>query len=101
MRLAVMLSMFLAGCLGDIPGDGAVGGAGGKTDQVDGGSSSDASMLTGDLAISSQPDLSPMVDLFPADIAGMTNCFGVALCDPTVHFCIRFFAGSATAQGGI
>ncbi len=105
MRLVLLFSFALAGCLGDSPAQN--NGLGGTMGQTDGGvgvgvgGGGDASAATDLAMVSSQPDLSPQVDLFPADIAGLTNCYGVALCDPTVHFCIRFFGGSQTAQGAL
>src|SRR5690348_13818588 len=95
MRACVLVvSLGLAGCLPDGPSNPD----GGALTSVDGGG--DASAIEGDLALG-PPDLTPPPDLFPADIAGMTNCFGVALCDPTQMFCIRFHSGSQGTPGNV
>ena len=41
----------------------------------------------------------PAHDLASTDLAGLFNCYGVAICDPTQQFCIRLFAGSLAAPG--
>src|SRR5579862_2286631 len=33
------------------------------------------------------------------DFGGLTDCFGVAICDPTMQFCIKFYSGSQAAPG--
>jgi hypothetical protein len=37
----------------------------------------------------------------PRDLGGLTDCFGVAVCDPTMQFCIKFFTGSQSAPGAL
>ena len=49
-------------------------------------------------------DLAPPrkpVDLASTDLAGYVNCFGVAVCDPTMAFCIKFHTGSQAAPGNV
>jgi hypothetical protein len=92
----LVLLVVLAGCL-DGPSDG-------PADQLptDGGAQAggDSSVPTGDLSMG-PPDLTPPPDLFPADIAGMINCHGVAICDPAIHFCIIFHSGSQATPGSV
>jgi hypothetical protein len=38
-------------------------------------------------------------DLASTDLAGLTNCYGMAVCDPTQMFCIRYYDGSQAAPG--
>jgi hypothetical protein len=40
-------------------------------------------------------------DLASADLTGLTNCFGVAVCDPNSSFCIRYNAGSQATPGAL
>jgi hypothetical protein len=35
------------------------------------------------------------------DFGGLTDCFGVAICDPTMQFCIKFYSGSQAAPGAL
>jgi hypothetical protein len=41
----------------------------------------------------------PLLDLASSDLAGLFNCYGVAVCDPTTDFCIKYYTGSAATPG--
>jgi hypothetical protein len=47
------------------------------------------------------PDLAvrPVRDLAWSDLGGLVDCFNVAVCDPTLTFCIRYHSGSAADPG--
>ncbi|HEY2747141.1 MAG TPA: hypothetical protein VGL86_21105 [Polyangia bacterium] len=95
---AVTGAMGLAagGCLGSMPSS-AASGTGGNAAPASGGD--DAGVAAPDLA--SGPDLAPapMPDLASTDLAGLVDCYGKAVCDPTMEFCIRLYPGSATTPG--
>ena len=100
-----LVSLAASGCV-DGPGSppdgfvGAGGGGGGGASNGGGGgtqASPDLGMPADMTAL--PPDLMPPPDLFPADIAGLTNCYGVALCDPQLMFCIKYHDGSQTTPG--
>jgi hypothetical protein len=38
-------------------------------------------------------------DLAATDLAGLVNCYNVAICDPNMDFCIRYDNGSQAAPG--
>lgn len=45
-------------------------------------------------------DLSrPLIDLAARDLTGLFDCYGVAVCDPTMDFCIKYFNGSQANPG--
>jgi hypothetical protein len=48
-----------------------------------------------DLATSRPPDLSS------TDLAGLVDCYGGAICNPRVEFCIRYHSGSMAAPGTV
>ena len=84
-----------AGCLGGTPSSTAIGGNGATQD-----STPDAGVAAPDLSVS--PDLAPAPappDMRSTDLAGLGDCFGVAVCDPTMEFCIRVIPGSPSAPG--
>ena len=43
----------------------------------------------------------PLLDLAATDLAGLFNCYGVAICDPTTDFCIKYYTGSAADPGNL
>jgi hypothetical protein len=64
----------------------------------------------GDLGVTLGPDLGapadlatprPPLDLSSTDLAGLVNCFGVAICDPRGMFCIRYHSGSMANPGTV
>lgn len=96
---AVLVAAFAvatAACVGAMPsGSDGTGGNG------------PAQAAVPDAAAGSAPDLGapadlahpPLPDLGSTDLAGLVNCFGVTVCDPSTTFCIRFNAGSPAAPG--
>jgi len=77
----------LAGCVGSVPPanvDGAVDAA------TDGKAAPDGAADQAAAAAS---------DLAGVDLAGLVDCYGVAVCDPTMDFCLRYFDGSQGAPG--
>jgi hypothetical protein len=98
---AAALIVLMAGCLGGGGGDAPDGGAvelgasddsGGVTPSNDDGGGGPPTPLDSGMA----PGMS---DLAALDLAGLTNCYGVAICDPGSSFCIRYFAGSQATPG--
>jgi hypothetical protein len=86
----------LAGCLGAPAAPGpSTGGNGSSQDS------------TGDAAVGSAADLATSADLSPrplpdlgsSDLAGLVDCFGATVCDPTSTFCIRLNSGTAANPG--
>ncbi len=43
----------------------------------------------------------PLLDLAATDLAGLFICYGVAICDPSTDFCIKYYAGSAAVPGNL
>ena len=94
---AAVIGLAAAGCLGSMP-SGSTTGTGGNSSPESG--ATDAGVAQADLA--SGPDLAPAPsppDLMSTDLAGLVNCFGKTVCDPTMEFCIRLNPGSATNPG--
>ncbi len=85
-----------AGCLGSMPSSSATGVGGNGTPE---NGATDAGVAGPDLATG--PDLAPpaMPDLMSTDLAGLVNCFGKTVCDPTMDFCIQLYPGSQTTPG--
>jgi hypothetical protein len=81
------LSMAMPGDLagGGVDNDGGAGGGG------DGGAQATADLAGGGGGI----------DLATLDLAGLTNCYGVAICDPNSSFCLRYNDGSQAAPGNV
>ena len=52
----------------------------------------------GDLATTTDMAKHPF-DLAATDLAGLVNCYNVAICDPNMDFCIRYDDGSQAAPG--
>lgn len=101
MRFARTIPLLvLAGCLGDGPA-GTMGPAPAPNDSVRTPVESHA--LVPQAADRGAPnDLgTPPPSPSPRDLGGLTDCFGVAVCDPAQQFCIKFFAGSAAAPGAL
>lgn len=99
------MTLVVAGCGGDNAQSGADlslavpsdGGGGGPVDD-DGGNAG------GDGAASAMPDLAGgggALDLASLDLAGLTNCFGAAICNPGTSFCLRFHDGSQAQPGNL
>jgi hypothetical protein len=86
----------LVGCLGDMP-SGAVGGNGASGHDTP---SLDAGVGGGEPDLAIAPDLArPATDLRSTDLAGLVDCFGATVCDPTQSFCMRLHSGSQAAPG--
>lgn len=106
-----LLFVALAGCLGDMPSPAPIAShpaaaahAGpmrtsiaAETNLAGAATPSDGGVVT------AQPDLSPAPpsDLAPSDLAGLTDCYGVAYCDSTNMFCLRYFKGTPGEPGPI
>lgn len=89
--------LVLAGCLGDAPaGTGPTmnPGAGARTPVESHALMPQASDP------GAPPDLGSSSPA-PRDLGGLTDCFGVAICDPAQQFCIKFFDGSQAAPGNM
>lgn len=41
----------------------------------------------------------PLLDLASTDLAGLFNCKGVAICNPTMDFCLTYYDGSQAVPG--
>jgi hypothetical protein len=101
MRPSLLLALALTVGCGNKQTTGGGGGSGGT---------SDMSMTSaGDMARAPSTDMSlpiaqPM-DLgsvnFSGDLAGLVNCYGVAVCDPNTSFCIQYHSGSQAAPGNL
>jgi hypothetical protein len=85
---ALPCALLLAGCLGSAP-------------QTDGGADAASDARAADAS----PD-APARDLAggPADfagvdLAGLVLCYGAAVCDPAMQFCLRYYAGPRSAPG--
>ena len=90
-----------AGCGSASPPASATGGNGGNGGTQ--GSTADAGAGTA-VDLADGPDLAPRPlppDLGSTDLAGVVNCFGATVCDPTSSFCIRLNSGSAANPGTI
>jgi len=97
MRVAfVCLAVAVAAGCGSAspPATGGNGGNGGMQDSTaDAGAGSAVDLADG-------PDLAPRPlppDLGSTDLAGVVNCFGATVCDPTSSFCIRLNSSTAWA----
>jgi hypothetical protein len=104
MRLLLLLA-FASGCLEDMP----------FATQLDGSAPADddrpnraaAAIIKADSptempdAAEPAPDLlpPPPPDLRPADLAGLTDCYGKAYCDRATMFCLRYIDGSPGKPG--
>lgn len=99
-RTVVLPLWLAAGCLGDTPAPMGPGGPGpaapgrsvtpaGPNDVLTSGADP-TPPPTGPTDLGAAP---------PGDLAGLVNCYGVAVCDPSLHFCIQFFSGSQAAPG--
>jgi hypothetical protein len=99
MRFALVTAVVVVGgCVGSMPsGSDATGGNGGA-----------AQDSTADAGVDGVADLAPPADLHPrpappdlvsSDLAGLVDCFGATVCDPTMSFCIRLHSGSASNAG--
>lgn len=101
--LAALVAPLAVACLGDMTRP--VGGTPGPGGGVDAGIGPHTEGLQPpDLGPSSGPDdLAPRpiarLDLAGADLAGLTDCFGYAVCDATTMFCIRYHDGDEQAPG--
>jgi hypothetical protein len=97
--LPVLALLTLVGCGGSSadPLDAAVSHA----DTQDGGSAVDGGDT--DAGASARPDGSTRggIDLASVDLTGLVNCYGVAICDPNLHFCIRYHDGSQGTPGNL
>jgi hypothetical protein len=94
---ALTLAVSAAACVGAMPSGSDGTGTGGNGASQD--TASDAG-VSADLAPGA--DLSPHplpADLGSTDLAGLVNCYGMAVCDPTTSFCIVLHSGSATNPG--
>jgi len=105
-RLLPLLAL-LAGCLGELPAAPAVepappATASGKADGVElrplehASFAPDAPELP-DAGASPSPDLARP----RADLMGLVDCFGSAVCDPTAMICIKYLNGTTGNPGGL
>jgi hypothetical protein len=83
-----------AGCVGDVAPSALDGGDGGAVDLARGDAPRPDLLAPPDLA-----RIAP--DLSGADLTGLLDCFGVAVCDPTMQFCIKYYDGSQAAPGNV
>jgi hypothetical protein len=95
--IGLAVAFGLAGCVGASPATSTgTGGNGGAQDTpADAGVEPAADLAPGD-------DLAPKPagpDLRSTDLAGLVDCFGATVCDPTMNFCIRLNSGSAANPG--
>jgi hypothetical protein len=93
MRLFVtfVAALTLAACSDAVP---AADDGGSHQDVItDGGDDAGAQPAPPDLAAAAT------LDLANVDLTGLTNCFGVTVCDPTSQFCIRYNSGSQANPG--
>jgi hypothetical protein len=53
--------------------------------------------------LASPPDMAKRTtfDLASTDLAGLLDCYGVAICNPSMDFCIKYHAGSQAAPGAL
>ncbi|MGZ3425261.1 MAG: hypothetical protein ACXVCV_01375 [Polyangia bacterium] len=95
--IGLAVAFGLAGCLGAPAAPASSTGGNGASQDAP----ADAAAAA-DLAES--PDLAPRPlppDLGSSDLAGLVDCFGATVCDPTTTFCIRLNTGSAANPGTI
>jgi hypothetical protein len=95
MRLCFVLAICAAGCLGGEQKQSPTGPAPGSSDM------GVADLSMNDLTPPPPRDFGPPPDMWPSDIAGLTNCYFKSICDPTMEFCIRYYSGSQAQPGAI
>jgi hypothetical protein len=84
LSLVVGLAVALAACLGSSERPNGPSSAGGSMTKV-----APTSRIVGE-----QPDLGDAPDMTPRpDLAGLVDCWGKAVCDPTSMICIKYLTG--------
>ncbi|HUS66077.1 MAG TPA: hypothetical protein VMZ28_16105 [Kofleriaceae bacterium] len=100
MRL-LLLTLLCAGCLGEAPqaiDDPTVTPSPGVVPDA---GAPDLTVAAPDLLLPATPDLKSPPDLYPSDLQGLVNCYGVAFCDVSTMFCLKFHDGSPAAPGAL
>jgi hypothetical protein len=104
-RFSCVVAMLIVAACGDSAQSGADLSMSAMNDAGGGGADEDGGPGSGvDGGMQSMADLAGgggSIDLASLDLAGLTNCYGVAICDPNAAFCIRFHDGSQAAPGNV